>query len=164
MLATFLFCGEVLPVILVKQLRERFPDARIINTYGPIEATVATTWIVVDDAVLERHTRLPFGYEKRGAEVLVDGGELCIAGKHVMRGYLIRSDLNAARMFMHNGQRAFRTGDLGAFGAMDCCSGTERIDDQVKVRGHRIELTEIGAASRMLAGVTDGAAVALRSA
>lgn len=161
-LATFLFCGEVLPVALVKQLRERFPDARIINTYGPTEVTVATTWIVVDDAVLERHTRLPIGYAKRGAEVFVDGGELCIAGNHLMRGYLNRSDLNAALMFMHNGQRAFRSGDLGVFGGDGLLYWHGRIDDQVKVRGYRIELTEIDAALRMLAGVTDGAAVALR--
>ena len=77
------------------------------------EATVATTWIVVDDAVLAHHARLPIGRAKRDAEVFVDDGELCIAGAHVMRGYLNRADLNAARMFTRHGERAFRTGDLG---------------------------------------------------
>ena len=57
-LRTFLFCGEVLPVALARPLRQRFPSARIINTYGPTEATVATTWIVVDDAVLAHHAHL----------------------------------------------------------------------------------------------------------
>jgi len=161
-LDTFLFCGEVLPVTLAKQLRQRFPAARIINTYGPTEATVATTWIVVDDAVLAEHARLPIGYAKRGAAVFVEEGELCIAGEHVMRGYLNRDDLNAARLFTHEGQRAFRTGDLGSVddNGLLFCQG--RIDDQVKIGGYRIELMEIDAALRGLDGVSSAAAVPLR--
>jgi len=161
-LRTFLFCGEVLPVPLARQLRQRFPVARIINTYGPTEATVATTWIVVDDAVLAHHTLLPIGHAKRDAEVFVDDGELCIAGAHVMRGYLNREDLNAARMFIHNGQRAFRTGDLGAVedDGLLFCHG--RIDDQIKAGGYRIELMEIDAALRALPGAASAAAVPLR--
>ncbi|MFM0735139.1 D-alanine--poly(phosphoribitol) ligase [Paraburkholderia sediminicola] len=161
-LGTFLFCGEVLPVALARQLRQRFPAARLINTYGPTEATVATTWIVVDDAVLAHHARLPIGYAKRDAEVFVDEGELCIAGAHVMRGYLNRADLNAARMFIHDGQRAFRTGDLGAVdgGGLLFCHG--RIDDQIKMGGYRIELMEIDAALRALPGAASAASVPLR--
>lgn len=161
-LRTFLFCGEVLPVALARQLRLRFPAARIINTYGPTEATVATTWIVVDDAVLAHHARLPIGYAKRDADVFVDEGELCIAGAHVMRGYLNREDLNASRMFIHNGQRAFRTGDLGTVdgGGLLFCHG--RIDDQVKMGGYRIELMEIDSALRALPGAASAAAVPLR--
>ncbi|WP_345813655.1 D-alanine--poly(phosphoribitol) ligase [Paraburkholderia sp. PREW-6R] len=161
-LATFLFCGEVLPAALVRQLRQRFPSARIINTYGPTEATVATTWIVVDDKVLAEHARLPVGYARRDAEVFVDDGELCIAGPHVMRGYLNRDDLNASRMFMHHGQRAFRTGDLGAVegDGLLFCNG--RMDDQIKMGGYRIELMEIDAALRALPGAASAAVVPLR--
>ncbi|OAJ53298.1 D-alanine--poly(phosphoribitol) ligase [Paraburkholderia ginsengiterrae] len=161
-LKTFLFCGEVLPVGLARQLRQRFPAARIVNTYGPTEATVATTWIVVDDAVLAQHARLPIGYAKRDAEVFVEDGELCIAGAHVMRGYLNREDLNAARMFTRHGVRAFRTGDLGAVegGGLLFCHG--RIDDQIKMGGYRIELMEIDSALRALPGVSSAAAVPLR--
>ncbi|CAE6854194.1 AMP-binding protein [Paraburkholderia nemoris] len=161
-LRTFLFCGEVLPVALARQLRQRFPSARIINTYGPTEATVATTWIVVDDAVLTHHARLPIGHAKRDAEVFVDAGELCIAGAHVMRGYLNREDLNAARMFTHNGQRAFRTGDLGAIDSDGLLFCHGRIDDQIKMGGYRIELMEIDAALRALPGAASAAAVPLR--
>ena len=161
-LRTFLFCGEVLPVALARQLRQRFPSARIINTYGPTEATVATTWIVVDDAVLAHHARLPIGHAKRDAEVFVDAGELCIAGAHVMRGYLNREDLNAARMFTHNGQRAFRTGDLGAVDSDGLLFCHGRIDDQIKMGGYRIELMEIDAALRALPGAASAAAVPLR--
>ncbi|MFM0091944.1 D-alanine--poly(phosphoribitol) ligase [Paraburkholderia sediminicola] len=161
-LRTFLFCGEVLPVALARQLRRRFPAAQIINTYGPTEATVATTWIVVDDAVLAHHARLPIGHAKRDAEVFVDDGELCIAGAHVMRGYLNREDLNAARMFTHNGQRAFRTGDLGAVDGDGLLFCHGRIDDQIKMGGYRIELMEIDAALRTLPGAASAAAVPLR--
>ena len=149
-LDTFLFCGEVLPVSLARHLRQRFPKARIINTYGPTEATVATTWIVVD------------GYPKRGSEVFVQDGELCIAGPHVMRGYLNREDLNATRMFSHNGTRGFRTGDLGAVDELGRLFCHGRIDDQVKVGGYRIELMEIDAALGKLPGVQNAAAVPLR--
>jgi D-alanine--poly(phosphoribitol) ligase subunit 1 len=152
----------VLPAALAKQLRQRFPAARIINTYGPTEATVATTWIVVDDAVLAQHPRLPIGKAKRDSQVFVDDGELCIAGPHVMRGYLNRDDLNTTRMFMHEGQRAFRTGDLGAVDAEGLLFCQGRIDDQVKVGGYRIELLEIDAALRTLPGVPGAAAVPLR--
>jgi D-alanine--poly(phosphoribitol) ligase subunit 1 len=160
-LKTFLFCGEVLPVPLTRQLRQRFPDVRIINTYGPTEATVATTWIVVDDTVLAQHPRLPIGYAKPNADVFIDDGELCIAGEHVMRGYLNREDLNDSRMFTHNGQRAFRTGDLGSIeDGLLFCHG--RMDDQIKMGGYRIELMEIDAALRALPGVEGAAAAPLR--
>ncbi|RKP44128.1 D-alanine--poly(phosphoribitol) ligase [Trinickia fusca] len=160
---TFLFCGEALPVALARRLRERFPAARIVNTYGPTEATVATTWIVVDDAVLAAHPeRLPIGRAKRGAEVFVDEGELCVAGAHVMRGYLNRSDLNATRLFNRDGLRGFRTGDVGSIDpdGLLFCHG--RIDDQIKVGGYRIELAEIDSALAVLPGGPRAAAVALR--
>lgn len=161
-LDTFLFCGEVLPVTLARHLRQRFPSARIINTYGPTEATVATTWIVVDDAMLAGADKLPIGYPKRGSEVFVHNGELCIAGPHVMRGYLNREDLNATRMFSHNGVRGFRTGDLGAVNEHGLLFCHGRMDDQVKMGGYRIELMEIDAALGKLPGVQSAAAVPLR--
>ncbi|KAA1001000.1 D-alanine--poly(phosphoribitol) ligase [Paraburkholderia panacisoli] len=161
-LRTFLFCGEVLPVGLVRALRTRFPDVRLINTYGPTEATVATTWIVIDDEVLARHSPLPIGYANREGQVFVDDDELCIVGPHVMRGYLNRDDLNATRMFTRNGMRGFRTGDLGSAGddGLLFCHG--RIDDQVKLTGYRIELMEIDAALCELPGDAPAAAVPLR--
>lgn len=162
-LNTFLFCGEMLPVSLARRLRERFPDARIINTYGPTEATVAATWIVVDDAVLATHPeRLPIGFARRGGEVFVEGGELCIAGPYVMRGYLNRADLNATRMFSRAGQRAFRTGDLGSVDADGLLFCHGRIDEQVKLNGYRIELAEIDAALAAMPGGVHAAAVPLR--
>ena len=161
-LRTFLFCGEPLPIPLARQLRKRFPDLPILNTYGPTEATVATTLLVVDDALLASDSVMPIGHAKRDTQVYVDDGELCIVGPHVMRGYINRPDLNETRMFMRDGQRGFRTGDLGAEaeGGLLFCHG--RIDDQIKLNGYRLELLEVDAALSTLPGSRAAATVALR--
>ena len=161
-LRTFLFCGEPLPVPLARQLRKRFPAAAILNTYGPTEATVATTLLKVDDALLASDAVMPIGYAKRDAQVYCDEGELCIAGPHVMRGYINRPDLNDTRMFLRDGQRGFRTGDLGTEAADGLLFCLGRIDDQIKLNGYRLELLEVDAALAMLPGGRPGAAVALR--
>lgn len=162
-LRTFLFCGEPLPAALAKKLRQRFPDAVILNTYGPTEATVATTWIEVTDAVLAAHDPLPVGHAKPDSLLIVDEGEICIVGDHVMRGYLNRPDLNDAKLYTHeDGRRAFRTGDLGQLeeGGLLFCRG--RMDDQIKLNGYRIELAEIDEALHGLPGVEGGACAVLR--
>jgi D-alanine--poly(phosphoribitol) ligase subunit 1 len=162
-LDTFLFCGEPLTVALARKLRQRFPQARILNTYGPTEATVATTAIVIDDAVIAAHDPLPIGYAKPQARVYVDEGELCIVGDHVMRGYLNRPDLNASKCFRaSDGRRGFRTGDLGEQGEDGLLFCRGRMDDQIKLNGYRIELSEIDAALHGLAGVRAGACAVLR--
>jgi D-alanine--poly(phosphoribitol) ligase subunit 1 len=61
---TFLFCGEVLPHATAKNLKNNFPFARVINTYGPTEATVASTIIEITDDILNTYNPLPVGYSK----------------------------------------------------------------------------------------------------
>ncbi len=162
-LRTFLFCGEPLPAALAKKLRQRFPDAVILNTYGPTEATVATTWIEVTDAVLAAHDPLPVGYAKPDCELRVQDGEICIVGDHVMRGYLNRQDLNEAKLFVaEDGRRGFRTGDLGQMDADGLLFCRGRMDDQIKLNGYRIELAEIDEALHGLPGVEGGACAVLR--
>lgn len=162
-LKTFLFCGEVLPVNLAKRLRERFPDARIINTYGPTEATVATTWVVIDDGILASCDPLPVGYAKPGSVVRVEpgDGEIVILGSHVMRGYLNSPELNEQKLFLEEGVRGFRTGDFGSVreDGLIFCRG--RRDDQIKLNGYRIELLEIDKALQQLPGVMRSATVPL---
>ena len=162
-LRTFLFCGEPLPAALAKKLRQRFPDAVILNTYGPTEATVATTWIEINDAVLAAHDPLPVGYAKPDCELRVQDGEICIVGDHVMRGYLNRPDLNEAKLFVaEDGRRGFRTGDLGQMEADGLLFCRGRMDDQIKLNGYRIELAEIDEALHGLPGVEGGACAVLR--
>lgn len=162
-LDTFLFCGEVLPHALAVRLRQRFPRARILNTYGPTEATVATTLIEVDQAVLDAYPVLPVGYAKPACRIEIHDDEICVVGDHVMRGYLNRPDLNEARLFHHaSGQRALRTGDLGRLDAdgLLWCQG--RRDDQIKLNGYRIELAEISLALQALDDVKNAVCLALR--
>lgn len=163
-LSTFLFCGEPLTPAIAKGLQSRFPSSRIINTYGPTEATVATTWVVIDEEILATHNAIPVGRSKPGSHVFLDADtqEICIAGKHVMRGYLNRSDLNTSKLFEYRGHRAFRTGDLGEIDStgMIFCRG--RIDDQIKLHGYRIELSEIDRVFQNLPEVSNAAVTALK--
>ncbi|WP_241068410.1 D-alanine--poly(phosphoribitol) ligase [Achromobacter insuavis] len=162
-LRTFLFCGEPLPAALAKKLRQRFPDAVILNTYGPTEATVATTWIAITDAVLAAHDPLPVGHAKPDCELRIEDGEICIIGDHVMRGYLNRQDLNEVKLFVaEDGRRGFRTGDLGQLDADGLLFCRGRMDDQIKLNGYRIELAEIDEALHGLPGVEGGACAVLR--
>jgi D-alanine--poly(phosphoribitol) ligase subunit 1 len=95
--------------------------------------------------------------------LLVDEGEICIVGDHVMRGYLNRADLNATKLYTYDdGRRAFRTGDLGLMeeGGLLFCRG--RMDDQIKLNGYRIELAEIDEALHGLPGVEASACAVLR--
>ena len=162
-LRVFLFCGEVLPHNLVKRLRERFPAAQVLNTYGPTEATVATTWVFIDDDILARFDPLPVGRAKPGSVVRVaESGEIEILGPHVMHGYLNRPELDAEKLFEEAGQRGFRTGDLGEMGEDGLLFCRGRRDEQIKLNGYRIELQEIDKALQKLPGVSGSAVVPLR--
>jgi D-alanine--poly(phosphoribitol) ligase subunit 1 len=173
-LRRLLFCGETLPAEVAAQLLERFPDAAVWNTYGPTEATVATTSVEITRDVLATFPVLPVGYPKPGTEILIvadDGseapagerGEIVIAGPNVSPGYLGRPDLNARSFFTHDAQRAYRTGDWGR--CRDRLLFFEgRIDSQVKLHGYRIELGDVEANLRALPGVLDAAVIAVTRA
>ncbi|MGQ3014782.1 MAG: AMP-binding protein [Flavobacteriales bacterium] len=157
----FLFCGEVLPHPLAAALCKAFPEAAVYNTYGPTEATVATTLVRIDEAVLEKYNPLPVGYPKPESRLLIEDGEIVIVGKNVSVGYLNRPDLNAQKFVPLDGERAFRTGDKGYFqDDMLFCSG--RSDDQVKLHGYRIELNEITSQINRLAFVGQAETIALQ--
>ncbi|MBK9148651.1 MAG: AMP-binding protein [Flavobacteriales bacterium] len=169
----FLFCGEALPKATAQRLLDRFPRARVLNTYGPTEATVATTLIDVTHGVLDRYADMPVGSPKRNCVIHCrthDGhpatkespGEIEIIGRHVSIGYLNNDALNAEKFFMHDGQRGFRTGDYGWFDD-GILFFTGRRDEQVKLNGFRIELGDIAASMLRVPGVADAIAVPLRS-
>lgn len=138
----FLFCGELLPHSLAKTLVEKFPKAIVYNTYGPTEATVATTQIKIDATILEKYPILPVGKSKPRSKLIIDNDEIVIVGKNVSKGYLNRPDLNAEKFVTIDGERAFKTGDQGYL-EDGVLFFKGRNDDQVKLHGFRIELNEI---------------------
>lgn len=164
-LRRFLFCGETLPADCAARLLERFPQAEVWNTYGPTEATVATTSVRVDRALVERCNPLPVGRPKPGTRVLVmdaegrpvpagERGEIVIAGPNVSQGYLNNPERSAQSFFRLDGLQAYRTGDWGRFqDGLLYCEG--RMDFQVKLHGYRIELGDIESHLRALHWVED---------
>ncbi|MFK3775870.1 AMP-binding protein [Pseudomonas sp. NPDC089406] len=161
-LQVFVFGAESLTPALAVQLWQRFPKARIINSYGPTEATCSTTWIEIQPPLAPGAQPLSIGRAKPYAELFLEAGELCIAGDHVMRGYLNRPDLSAAVLFEHNGKRAYRSGDLAEIDEQGRVFFHGRRDDQIKLHGYRIELGEVDAGLASLPGVSAAATVALR--
>lgn len=151
--------GEACPPALV----ERFgAGRRMINVYGPTEATIATTWAdsAAGDDVRDIGRPLP-GYrvhvlDDHGVEVGAGGtGELTVAGPAVARGYRNQPELTAARFVRDpsDGGRMYRTGDLVTRLADGTMRYRGRDDDQVKVRGFRVELAGLDRAAKAINGV-----------
>ena len=158
---SFLFCGEVLPNDLAQKLLINYPNARVLNTYGPTEATVATTLVEITPEIIAKHKSLPVGTSKRESELLIENGEIIIVGPNVSMGYTNNEELNAEKFLTINGQRAFKTGDHGYLeDGMLFFSG--RNDDLVKLHGYRIELNEISSAINNLDYVLHGETIALK--
>ncbi|QMU76780.1 amino acid adenylation domain-containing protein [Streptacidiphilus sp. PB12-B1b] len=156
---TVVLAGEGLPARTVRRLREAVPGCRVLNIYGPTEATVYATAFTCDPADPDRDP--PIGRPVGGARAYVlddrlrpvpvgAPGELFLAGTGVARGYLGRPGLTAARFlpdpFGPPGRRMYRTGDLVRWTPDGDLVYLGRGDDQVKVRGFRIELGEVEAA------------------
>ncbi|MBO0451010.1 D-alanine--poly(phosphoribitol) ligase subunit DltA [Candidatus Enterococcus murrayae] len=152
-LKIFQFCGEELTRKTAKELLTRFPNAKIFNTYGPTEATVAMTQIEVTDELLTTYDRVPIGYIKEDTEVLIydgdqevsegEAGEIIIKGPSVSKGYMHNPEKTAAAFFEIDGVPAYHTGDAGRLHVDGLLLYEGRIDFQVKLHGFRIELEDI---------------------
>jgi acyl-coenzyme A synthetase/AMP-(fatty) acid ligase len=132
---------------------------RVVNSYGLTEATIDSTYF--DGAVGDgmEDGLVPLGRAFANTELLVLDrhlqlvpagipGELCVAGVALARGYLERPDLTAERFVPHPfsrvpGARLYRTGDLARYRPDGTLELLGRIDNQVKLRGFRIELAEV---------------------
>jgi D-alanine--poly(phosphoribitol) ligase subunit 1 len=149
-LRTFLFCGEVLPKPLVTELWRRFPGARILNTYGPTECTVAVTSVAITPAMIADPRPLPIGRPRPGCRLAADRGEIVIHGDVVGPGYLGLPDRQAAAF---PAPQTYRTGDRGEQAADGLWYFKGRGDREVKIQGVRVDLDEVEAALRALPGV-----------
>ncbi|WP_155724311.1 non-ribosomal peptide synthetase, partial [Bacillus amyloliquefaciens] len=143
----------------------------IVNNYGPTENTVVATSGVINPE--EGSLSIGRAIANTRAYILGDGdqvqpegiaGELCVAGRGLARGYLNREEETAKRFTADPfvpGERMYRTGDLVKWNAQCGIEYIGRIDQQVKVRGYRIELSEIEVRLAQLADVHDAAVTAV---
>ncbi|MGH3689083.1 MAG: amino acid adenylation domain-containing protein, partial [Microbacterium sp.] len=157
--------GEAVSDALWTALRERAATTRTHNLYGPTESTVDALGAVVTDSIDPL-----IGTPVAGVTATVlDGwlrpvprttaGELYLEGGQLARGYLGRAGLTATRFVAApGGLRRYRTGDLVRVDDLDRVVYLGRLDDQVKVAGHRIELGEVEQAVREVDGVAAAAA------
>jgi myxalamid-type nonribosomal peptide synthetase MxaA len=167
--------GEVMPPDVPAEHAHTLPLARLYNDYGPTEATVwSTTHLCRGD---ERGASVPIGRPIQNVRVHVLDhnlqpvpagfpGQICIAGEGLARGYLGRLAATAEHFvpdpFGPPGSRMYLTGDLGVLGPDGELEFAGRIDAQVKVRGFRVELTEIESVLREHPGVAAAAVAADR--
>jgi amino acid adenylation domain-containing protein len=153
------FGGERLNVGMLAGWIDRRGDERpaLVNMYGITETTVHASFRPIQRADLARSDLSPIGVPLPDLHFLVlngagepaaagEPGELYVSGAGVSRGYLHRADLTAERFLEHplaDGERVYRTGDLVSADQDGEYHYLGRVDDQLKVRGFRIEPREI---------------------
>ncbi|MET9666783.1 amino acid adenylation domain-containing protein [Streptomyces sp. NPDC006475] len=165
--------GEVLPRALYERLRELAPQLRLFNHYGPTETTIGASCLALGDTVDPRCSALPVGAglgENRLTVVDREGkalppwcpGEVLISGPGIGLGYLDELRAGGAGFGERGGAGHYRSGDLGRLVPGFGVEITGRLDDQVKLRGYRVQLGEVEAQLHRQPGVV-GAAVVARS-
>ena len=160
--------AEAFPPELFTKLKAVSPDILIMNGYGPTEATVSCTMQVIespDDITIG----IPNGnvnvvtMDKDGkVQPLGEVGELVIIGDGVGRGYIGRDDLTKEKFITLDGKRAYKSGDLARIREDGNIEFRGRIDNQVKLRGLRVELGEIESKINSFPGVNTSIVVVVK--
>lgn len=168
-----IFCGEPLPVATAQAWAAATPDGVVENIYGPTECTVVMLRQQLTAPPRETSGRgvLAIGTPFASGRVAIldsqqqplpDGmaGEIALAGPQVGVGYFGSPEQTADRFRIINGERWYLTGDLGMRDPDGVFHHLGRVDNQVKVKGNRIELEEVEAHLRVAAGTEVVAVVA----
>jgi len=138
-------CGEGLPKTLAAKLFKRFPQIKLINAYGPTEATSAVSAVLITEEML-KFKSLPIG--KIGAtacDIKIVNETVNLQGKSVFAGYLDDSN---------NTDKSYDTKDLGYI-ENGYLFWSGRQDTQVKYKGYRINLTQVEETIKLITGVED---------
>jgi acyl-coenzyme A synthetase/AMP-(fatty) acid ligase len=151
--------GEALSPSHVRAALQRLPDTRLINGYGPTENTTFTCCHSIPNAPEENGRSIPIGRPIANTRVYILDryfnpvpigvtGELCIAGDGLARGYLSGPEPTAEKFVPDPfstipGARLYRTGDLVRYRADGNIEFLGRLDDQIKIRGFRVEPGEV---------------------
>lgn len=159
------FGGDQLPTSTVIDWQNAAPHSAIVNLYGPTEATVFCLWqpdIKVTSPTNQRDV-VAIGQPLPGNQACIvndqgvpvddlSPGELWIAGDQLAEGYLAAAALTAHQFPTLNGQRWYRTGDLAMKDQHGVFHYLGRMDNQIKVLGHRVELEDVDAHLRTVTG------------
>ncbi|QUD81702.1 amino acid adenylation domain-containing protein [Gordonia polyisoprenivorans] len=164
-LRSVVFGGEALQPTALHDWATTHSGTRLINMYGITETTVHLTAADVDTTDARSIIGTPLDgvhlsvRDARGRRVPAGGrGELYVSGRQVSRGYLNAATATATRFVAdpeQTGARMYRSGDLVRILPDGRLAYLGRTDDQIQLRGHRIEPAEIAAVLRRLPGVTD---------
>lgn len=152
-----ILAGEQLTKQCVENIYTRFPMVKVINGYGPTEATILSTYIEITKEILNKEESLPIGYPLEDSQILIkddngdilkeeEKGEICVQGKNVGKGYYLNEKVTK-EVFVEEyinleKIRFYKTGDIGFIknGIVYYCG---RKDFQIKLNGNRIELEDI---------------------
>lgn len=162
-LQVIISAGEVCPQTLADKLSE---NRRFINSYGPAEATIyATAWDYRSDQTVNIGSPLPhvdvhlLGSDNKPVKI-GDVGEICLGGVGVCNRYLTSGDTYSEKFIEIEPEpgaplRVYKTGDLGRCRSDGQFEYVGRLDNQIKIRGNRVELEEIEAAMLKLEFIVD---------
>ena len=173
-----LFCGEALPASLAKKWLQAAANSKLVNLYGPTEATIAISIFFYEENKKNKdfiNGIVPLGklFDDQNGLILnelnkeVDDGEtgeLCISGSQVTRGYLNNKEKTKTqyiKLSKNSKSLWYKTGDCvkkNKFG--DYCY-LNRIDNQVKINGNRVELGEIEQTIREISNTSMVCVIAL---
>ena len=167
-----LFCGEPLLRQDATDWQSAAPNSTVENLYGPTELTISCSvhrWLPATSPERCVNDIVPIGTMHAGLRYLLldeEGrpatgtGELCVTGAQMFSGYLDPAD-DTGRFIEHAGARWYRTGDLVREMPDGELAYLGRADHQVKIRGCRIELSEVDWGLRRCAGVREALTVAV---
>ncbi|MEQ1803937.1 MAG: amino acid adenylation domain-containing protein [Burkholderiaceae bacterium] len=164
--------GDMVPPELLEALKETFVNAEVFVIYGCSEIScMGCTYPAPRDVNVTR-TFVGRPFDNVAVRVLDAAlnpvpagiaGEICFAGAGIVKGYLNRPELTAEKFVDIDGQRFYRTGDMGRFSDAGWLEILGRNDFQIKVRGMRIEIGEVEYHLRKAPGVRDALAMAKAS-
>ncbi|SCY21428.1 amino acid adenylation domain-containing protein [Paenibacillus polysaccharolyticus] len=173
-----LFCGEALPRGIVELWEQAAPNSIIENLYGPTELTIACAafrWDSVNSPLDCINDIVPIGKLYPGLEAILvndtletvqdnEGGELCVTGPQMFPGYWRNPEQTKEKFLIYKSESGYdttyyRTGDRVRYLPNGNLIFLGRIDHQIKVNGHRVELSEIEGSLTKLKGIISAVAL-----
>ncbi|NOQ72038.1 MAG: amino acid adenylation domain-containing protein, partial [Crocinitomix sp.] len=152
-LQTLFVGGDKLSPDYINKVKEHYPDLELVNGYGPTENTTFSLTYNIEE---KGSTKIPIGKPIKNStcyildknnNLLPKGavGEICLGGDGVARGYLNKPEITKEKFIentFHEG-RLYKTGDVGRWLPDGNVEFIGRVDNQIKIRGHRIEVGDI---------------------